>query len=71
MTDIKFNDLVEETDDRLGKEQSDLLDSTKLRDELNWSDAISLEAGIKKTLTWVDDNLSCLKSLPMDYKHKQ
>ena len=71
MTDIKFNDLVEETDDRLGKDQSYLLDSTKLRDELNWSDAISLEAGIKKTLTWVDDNLSCLKSLPMDYKHKQ
>jgi dTDP-glucose 4,6-dehydratase len=62
--------LVEETEDRLGKDQSYLLDSSKLRDELTWSDKISLEAGIKKTLTWVDDNLSCLSSLPMDYQHK-
>lgn len=70
ITDVKFNDLVEETEDRLGKDQSYLLDSSKLRDELTWSDKISLEAGIKKTLTWVDDNLSCLSSLPMDYQHK-
>jgi len=46
------------------------LNSRKLRDELTWSDKISLEEGIKKTLTWVDDNLSCLSSLPMDYQHK-
>jgi dTDP-glucose 4,6-dehydratase len=70
ITEIKFSDLVEETEDRLGKDQSYLLDSTKLRDELRWKDRISLEIGIKKTLTWVDDNLSCLKSLPMDYQHK-
>ena len=70
MTDIPFADLVEETEDRLGKDQSYLLRSTKLRQELDWKDKISLEAGIKKTLTWVDDNLSCLQSLPMDYSHK-
>jgi len=70
ITDIKFSDLVEETEDRLGKDQSYLLNSRKLRDELTWSDKISLEEGIKKTLTWVDDNLSCLSSLPMDYQHK-
>ena len=70
MTNIPFADLVEETEDRLGKDQSYLLRSTKLRQELDWRDKISLEAGIKKTLTWVDDNLSCLQSLPMDYSHK-
>ena len=70
ITNIQFNDLVEETDDRLGKDQSYLLNSGKLRDDLKWKDEISLETGIKKTLTWIDDNLSCLKSLPMDYHHK-
>ena len=70
ITEIDFDDLVEETEDRLGKDQSYLLNSSKLRDELYWQDSISLEDGIKKTLTWVDDNLSCLKSLPMDYHHK-
>ena len=62
--------MVEETDDRLGKDQSYLLNSDKLRDDLKWKDEISLETGIKKTLTWIDDNLSCLKSLPMNYHHK-
>ena len=70
MTNITFSDLVEETEDRLGKDQSYLLRSTKLRQELGWKDKISLETGIKKTLTWIDDNLSCLQSLPMDYSHK-
>ena len=70
MTDTPFSDLVEETEDRLGKDQSYLLRSTKLRQELDWKDKISLEVGIKKTLSWVDDNLLCLQSLPMDYSHK-
>ncbi len=67
---INFSDLVEETEDRLGKDQSYLLNSGKLRHELGWTDKISLELGIRKTLTWIDDNLSCLKSLPTDYQHK-
>jgi dTDP-glucose 4,6-dehydratase len=71
MTNIKFSDLAEETEDRLGKDQSYLLDSSFLRTKFLWRDEITLQDGIQNTLAWVDKNIETLKSLPMDYEHKQ
>ena len=39
--DITLEQLATETQDRLGKDDSYLLDSTKLQKELNWSPEIS------------------------------
>jgi len=47
-----------------------LLDSSKIRQELDWSDKIKLEEGLKETLDWVDKNLDVLQTLPADYIHK-
>ena len=71
MTNIEFSDLVEETEDRLGKDQSYLLNSNKLRDNFAWTDNINLDTGLNQTLSWVDQNISILKSMPMDYEHKK
>ena len=71
MTNIKFLDLAEETEDRLGKDQSYLLDSSALRAKFSWRDEITLQDGIESTLAWVDKNFETLKSLPMDYEHKR
>ncbi len=71
LTNIKFNDLVEITEDRLGKDQAYLLDSNKLRNDLKWVDNINLDNGLIDTLNWVDKNLDKLKNLPADYVHKQ
>lgn len=71
LTNIKFNDLVEVTEDRLGKDQAYLLDSNKLRNDLKWVDNVNLENGLIDTLNWVDKNLDELKNLPADYIHKQ
>lgn len=70
LTGIAFKDLAEVSDDRLGKDQAYLLESNKLRKELNWADTISLENGLKETLNWIDTNLEILKNLPADYIHK-
>ena len=70
MTKVEFNEVVELADDRLGKDQSYLLDSSKLRDEFAWRDQINLDEGLKETLSWVDNNLETLKSLPYEYLHK-
>ena len=42
---IKFSELVEETSDRLGKDQAYQLDSEKLK-KLNWDPKISLDQGL-------------------------
>jgi len=67
---INFSDLVDETEDRLGKDQSYMLNSDKIRDELKWIDKIGLEEGISSTIEWVDKNLDILKNLPQKYIHK-
>jgi len=71
LTKANFTDLVEISEERLGKDQAYLLDSNKLRNNFNWQDNINLELGLIDTLSWVDNNLEKLKSLPADYIHKQ
>ena len=70
LTGVDFIELAVVSDDRLGKDQAYLLDSGKIRRKLGWSDAVSLDEGLKETLAWVDSSLSILKTLPADYIHK-
>ena len=70
MAGIAFADLVDVSDDRLGKDQAYLLDSSRLRDTLGWSDTVGLEEGIRDTLQWVDAHLRELETQPHDYQHK-
>jgi len=67
---VSFEDSVEIVEDRKGKDGAYLLDSSKLRDTLNWQDKISLEEGIEKTTKWVKDNFDELLKQPMNYIHK-
>ena len=50
---VKFEKIVKITDERLGKDQNYLLDSSSIRDELNWKDKIDLNTGIKQTISWM------------------
>ena len=70
MIDVNYTDLVKETEERLGKDQSYMLNSEKLRMELEWKDRIDLEEGIATTIEWVDKNLDILKNLPDKYIHQ-
>ncbi len=65
-----FNSLVIDSDERLGKDQSYMLDSNKIRNELNWSEKINLNDGIIQTIDWVSSNIKTLKQLPHNYIHK-
>jgi dTDP-glucose 4,6-dehydratase len=70
MTDTRFQDLALVAEDRLGKDQAYLLESGKIRSDLNWSHHVTLEHGLQETLAWVDTHLDALKELPADYIHK-
>lgn len=68
---VNFTDLVEVTPDRPGKDFAYQLDSEKIRTELMWSDEVSLDDGIERTISWVKSNLSELQSMPRDYIHRR
>ena len=68
--EVNFSDLVKESKERLGKDQSYMLNSDKIRKELGWQDNIRLEEGITSTVEWVDNNLDTLKNFPLEYIHK-
>ena len=67
---VDLNAVVEVVGERLGKDAAYRLDSSKLRGELGWSDAVSLESGIAETATWADRYLDDLARLPASYIHK-
>lgn len=69
-TGVKFESLVEISEDRLGKDAAYTLDSAKIRRELGWKDKISLDKGLDECIAWVDNNLDILRQQPMDYVHK-
>ena len=68
---IPFESIVNETTERLGKDQSYLLDSSKLREKFNWVEDFNLDSGINDTINWVNKNLDELKNYSWDYQHKK
>lgn len=65
-----FNAAVDVVGERPGKDAAYLLDSTKARQTLDWTDRVGLEAGIDETIAWVNANLEELKRQSFDYVHK-
>jgi dTDP-glucose 4,6-dehydratase len=65
-----FDDCVEITPDRLGKDSLYALDSQKLRNTLSWRDEISMDDGLDDCLIWMDRHLQDLRLQPYDYVHK-
>ena len=63
-------DVIEEVPDRVGKDMSYSLDSSRIRAKFGWTDMVSLDDGLVSTLNWVDENLEVLQLLPVDYLHK-
>ena len=62
--------VVEDSPDRLGKDQSYWLKYEKARLELGWEPAIALEDGLVQTFKWIDKNISEFKTLTWEYEHK-
>lgn len=65
-----FSNCVEVVGERLGKDSTYRLNSSKLRSSFGWSDSISLEDGVTRTIEWMQDNLTALVEQPIDYIHK-
>ena len=66
----RFVESVKIVGERLGKDSAYCLDSSKLRDRLGWTDRITLEDGIDRTVSWATLNLAALSKMPVNYIHK-
>lgn len=64
-----FEECVEIGPERPGKDTSYQLASSKLRQELGWSDRASLEQGIDEVVTWAERYRAVLPGLPDRYVH--
>ena len=70
LLDVNFEAIVEETDERLGKDKNYLLNSESIRKCFNWEDKITLLDGLKDTISWVDKNLDYFSKTSWEYHHK-
>jgi len=70
LCDKNFENVVNISRDRLGKDMTYLLDSKAIRDEFGWSDRINLDKGILETIEWVKNNFEVLSKLSWKYEHK-
>jgi dTDP-glucose 4,6-dehydratase len=70
MMKADFSKVVDISEDRPGKDAAYLLDSTKARTTLGWSDRVELETGIQETIDWVEKHFAEIQRQPFDYIHK-
>lgn len=66
-----FERHVKVVEERVGKDQSYLLSSEKLRRELNWVDEVDLVQGINETLSWFRKYRGYLTDHSLYYTHKK
>lgn len=71
ITNVNYNEIVRKSSDRLGKDQTYLLNSDSIRETFNWEDKVDLNDGIINTIDWVKKHLKTLKMLSWEYQHKE
>ena len=67
---LRLGDICKVGTERLGKDHSYMLDSSKIRTELGWANKITFQEGIQDVKAWIENNLSEIKTMPLNYKHK-
>jgi dTDP-glucose 4,6-dehydratase len=68
--EICFDDNVKVTGERLGKDEAYLLDCSLAKRRFNWEPIISLDEGLDRTTSWIQENINNLLEQPQDYIHK-
>jgi len=54
---------------RRGSDNTYTLDSSRLRNELRWSDQVDIRYGIEEAIMWVEDNWDEIQQCDMEYIH--
>jgi dTDP-glucose 4,6-dehydratase len=65
----RFEDCTRSVEERPGQDAAYVIDSSKARTELGWEPTISLEAGLREVVEWVDEYWPEIQSQSLQYKH--
>lgn len=68
---VPFSEVVEIVEERLGQDKAYTIDSSKAKQELNWSCEISIDDGLKQTISWIESEFSNIMNQPLEYIHKE
>jgi len=66
-----FSSAVNIVEERLGQDKAYVIDSSKIRNELNWETQISFQAGVKGVVEWIEENFQEIQKVPLEYVHKE
>jgi len=69
--DLSLDGVAQQSEERLGKDDSYLLDSSKLQRELGWAPQITLDSGIDGVKQWAEAHLPFLITEPLAYQHRK
>ncbi|OUU53601.1 MAG: hypothetical protein CBC25_00030 [Pelagibacteraceae bacterium TMED65] len=68
---LPFHKLCKMDTDRIGKDQSYKLNSSKLIKKLFWKPTININEGLLSTKNWIDSNYKKLGNSKLTYQHKK
>jgi len=67
----EFSQATKVVAERLGQDKAYVIDSTKARNEFNWTNEISIDQGINGVVDWVENNWEQIQKEPLAYIHKE
>jgi dTDP-glucose 4,6-dehydratase len=71
LMNVDMNDVVNDTDNRIGNDSEYFMNSNKIYDELGWVPSVSFSDGLKQSIRWIEENYNTMKSMSMNYAHKK
>ncbi len=66
--DVDENITIEK--ERPGQDEAYVIDSSKIRDEMDWQPLINMEDGITEVINWISEYWSEIQREPLEYVHK-
>jgi len=69
--DLSVEAVAQIAEERLGKDDSYLLDSSKMQRELGWAPQTTLDSGIERVKQWAEAHMPFLITEPLAYIHRK
>jgi len=65
-----YNSFTKTVAERIGQDKAYVIDSSKVRRELNWAPKISLTMGLRDVISWIETDWEDIQKQPLEYLHK-
>ncbi len=67
---VRFEDAVDDVEERPGQDAAYVIDSSKARSDFPWSPEVSIDKGLDDVVAWVEHYWAQIRDMPLEYRHK-